>query len=66
MESDTATTVAILLSVSVGHLLNDMNQPFVPTIYPILKQSCRLLTMHRDGIQLAAAVGRLPGAKEWP
>lgn len=36
------TTLAILASLSVCHLLNDMNQSLVPAIYPILKQSYNL------------------------
>ena len=36
------TTFAILVSLSVCHLLNDMNQSLVPALYPILKQSYRL------------------------
>jgi MFS transporter, FSR family, fosmidomycin resistance protein len=33
------TTFAILASLSICHLLNDMNQSLVPAIYPILKES---------------------------
>ena len=33
------TTFAILISLSLCHFLNDMNQSLVPAIYPILKQS---------------------------
>jgi FSR family fosmidomycin resistance protein-like MFS transporter len=40
--SDTNTTFAILISLSVCHLLNDMNQSLVPAIYPILKDSYAL------------------------
>jgi len=36
------TTFAILVSLSVCHLLNDMNQSLVPAIYPILKDSYHL------------------------
>ena len=36
------TTFAILISLSVCHLLNDMNQSLVPAIYPILKDSYHL------------------------
>src|SRR5271169_5382661 len=36
------TTMAILVSLSVCHLLNDMNQSLVPAIYPILKDSYHL------------------------
>lgn len=39
---ETGTTFAILISLSVCHLLNDMNQSLVPAIYPILKQSYHL------------------------
>jgi MFS transporter, FSR family, fosmidomycin resistance protein len=38
----TNTTFAILVSLSVCHLLNDMNQSLVPALYPILKDSYRL------------------------
>ena len=40
--SETNTTLAILVSLSFCHLLNDMNQSLVPAIYPILKQSYNL------------------------
>ncbi len=40
--SDTNTTFAILVSLSVCHLLNDMNQSLVPALYPILKDSYQL------------------------
>jgi FSR family fosmidomycin resistance protein-like MFS transporter len=36
------TTFAILVSLSVCHLLNDMNQSLIPAMYPILKASYRL------------------------
>src|SRR6266545_2853444 len=36
------TTFAILVSLSVCHLLNDMNQSLVPALYPLLKDSYRL------------------------
>ncbi len=36
------TTFAILVSLSVCHLLNDLNQSLVPAIYPILKSSYHL------------------------
>jgi FSR family fosmidomycin resistance protein-like MFS transporter len=40
--SETSTTFAILVSLSLCHFLNDMNQSLVPAIYPILKQSYQL------------------------
>lgn len=40
--ADTNTTFAILISLSVCHLLNDMNQSLVPALYPILKDSYAL------------------------
>ncbi|MGE0226392.1 MAG: MFS transporter, partial [Acetobacteraceae bacterium] len=40
--ADSSTTLAILVSLSVCHLLNDMNQSLVPAIYPILKESYHL------------------------
>ena len=36
------TTFTILLSLSVCHMLNDLNQSLVPAIYPILKDSYHL------------------------
>ncbi|MGD0102877.1 MAG: MFS transporter [Rhodopila sp.] len=36
---ETTTTFAILISLSLCHFLNDMNQSLVPAIYPILKTS---------------------------
>ena len=41
------TTFAILVSLSVCHLLNDLNQSLVPAIYPILKDSIRLARRRR-------------------
>jgi MFS transporter, FSR family, fosmidomycin resistance protein len=35
-------TFAILVSLSVCHLLNDMNQSLVPALYPVLKDTYRL------------------------
>src|SRR6201985_2424688 len=40
--SSETTTFAILVSLSVCHLLNDMNQSLVPALYPILKDTYRL------------------------
>jgi FSR family fosmidomycin resistance protein-like MFS transporter len=40
--SDAGTTFTILVSLSLCHFLNDMNQSLVPAIYPILKQSYQL------------------------
>jgi FSR family fosmidomycin resistance protein-like MFS transporter len=40
--SDTDTTFAILISLSLCHFFNDMNQSLVPAIYPILKGSYQL------------------------
>jgi MFS transporter, FSR family, fosmidomycin resistance protein len=39
---DTGTTFAILVSLSVCHLLNDLNQSLVPALYPLLKTSYHL------------------------
>jgi FSR family fosmidomycin resistance protein-like MFS transporter len=36
------TTFAILVSLSVCHLLNDMNQSLVPALYPVFKETYRL------------------------
>jgi MFS transporter, FSR family, fosmidomycin resistance protein len=40
--AETNTTFAILVSLSVCHLLNDMNQSLLPATYPILKQAYHL------------------------
>ena len=40
--TESTTTFAILISLSLCHFLNDMNQSLVPAIYPILKESYRL------------------------
>jgi MFS transporter, FSR family, fosmidomycin resistance protein len=40
--STETTTFAILVSLSVCHLLNDLNQSLVPALYPILKDSYHL------------------------
>ncbi len=40
--SEASTTFAILISLSLCHFLNDMNQSLVPAIYPILKESYHL------------------------
>ncbi len=40
--AETDTTFAILISLSVCHLLNDMNQSLVPALYPILKDTYAL------------------------
>ncbi|MBN8900596.1 MAG: hypothetical protein J0H57_06130 [Rhodospirillales bacterium] len=40
--AEAGTTLAILVSLSVCHLLNDMNQSLVPALYPILKDSYHL------------------------
>jgi FSR family fosmidomycin resistance protein-like MFS transporter len=42
-QNDTAnTTFAILISLSLCHFFNDMNQSLVPAIYPILKETYHL------------------------
>ena len=38
-------TLSILLMVSMGHLLNDMFQSVIPSIYPIIKESLGLSFM---------------------
>ncbi len=40
--ADTNTTFAILVSLSICHTLNDLNQSLIPALYPILKTSYRL------------------------
>jgi FSR family fosmidomycin resistance protein-like MFS transporter len=37
-----SATFTILISLSLCHFLNDMNQSLVPAVYPILKQSYQL------------------------
>jgi FSR family fosmidomycin resistance protein-like MFS transporter len=39
---ETGTTFTILVSLSLCHFLNDMNQSLVPAIYPILKTTYQL------------------------
>src|ERR1700739_1098876 len=39
---DTGTTFAILVSLSVCHMLNDLNQSLVPALYPLFKSSYHL------------------------
>src|SRR2546430_2105985 len=41
-QADTGTTFAILVSLSVCHMLNDLNQSLVPALYPLLKSSYHL------------------------
>ena len=36
------TVFAVLIAISVSHLLNDTIQSVIPAIYPILKQSFQL------------------------
>ena len=45
--SYSGTTFPILLSLSLCHMLNDMNQSLVPAIYPVLKE-----TYHLDFAQI--------------
>jgi FSR family fosmidomycin resistance protein-like MFS transporter len=40
--AETGATFAILASLSVCHMLNDLNQSLVPALYPILKTSYNL------------------------
>jgi MFS transporter, FSR family, fosmidomycin resistance protein len=40
--SEANATFAILISLSLCHFLNDMNQSLVPAIYPVLKNSYQL------------------------
>src|SRR6476661_6906437 len=42
LHAQTGTTLTILVSLSLCHFLNDMNQSLVPAIYPILKDSYHL------------------------
>jgi FSR family fosmidomycin resistance protein-like MFS transporter len=39
---DTGTTFAILVSLSICHMLNDLNQSLLPALYPMLKTSYNL------------------------
>lgn len=45
-------TLSILLTVSMGHLLNDMFQSVIPSIYPIIKESLGLSFMQIGAITL--------------
>lgn len=56
-------TLSILLMVSMGHLLNDMFQSVIPSIYPIIKESLGLSFMQIGAITLTnqITVSLLPG-----
>lgn len=41
-QAEESTLFAILVALSVSHLLNDMIQSLIPAMYPILKESFRL------------------------
>lgn len=45
-------TLSILLMVSMGHLLNDMFQSVIPSIYPIIKESLGLSFIQIGAITL--------------
>ena len=45
-------TLSILLMVSMGHLLNDMFQSVIPSIYPIIKESLGLSFMQIGAVTL--------------
>jgi FSR family fosmidomycin resistance protein-like MFS transporter len=57
---DNSTTFAILVSLSVCHMLNDLNQSLVPALYPILKTSYQLdfaqIGMITLAVQLTASM----------
>jgi FSR family fosmidomycin resistance protein-like MFS transporter len=59
-QADTGTTFAILMSLSICHMLNDLNQSLVPALYPILKTSYRLdfaqIGMITLAVQLTASM----------
>lgn len=56
-------TLSILLMVSMGHLLNDMFQSVIPSIYPIIKESLGLSFMQIGAITLTNQItaSLLPG-----
>jgi FSR family fosmidomycin resistance protein-like MFS transporter len=41
-QAETGTTLAILVSLSVCHMLNDLNQSLIPALYPLLKATYQL------------------------
>ncbi|WP_425457895.1 MFS transporter [Aureimonas fodinaquatilis] len=47
------TTVAVLVAISISHMLNDLMQSVIPSIYPILKQDFALSFAQIGLIQLA-------------
>ncbi|MBW7840247.1 MAG: MFS transporter, partial [Chitinophagaceae bacterium] len=47
-----ATVYSILISISFSHLLNDMLQSLIPSIYPLLKDSFSLSFAQVGLIQL--------------
>ena len=44
--------ISVLLMVSMGHLLNDMFQAVIPSIYPMIKESLGLNFMQIGAITL--------------
>ena len=55
-------TLSILLMVSMGHLLNDMFQSVIPSIYPIIKESLGLSFMQIGAITLTNQSGSASSA----
>ena len=45
-------TMSVLLMVCIGHLLNDMFQSVIPSIYPMIKESLGLSFMQIGAITL--------------
>ena len=45
-------TFSVLLMVSLGHLLNDMFQSVIPSIYPMIKESLGLSFVQVGAITL--------------
>src|SRR3984957_852253 len=41
-QADAGATLAILVSLSVCHMLNDLNQSLIPALYPLLKTTYQL------------------------
>ncbi len=50
--------ISVLLMVSMGHLLNDMFQAVIPSIYPMIKESLGLSFMQYAGRSAVAVCGQ--------
>ena len=52
MNTKSKAATSVLLMVSMGHLLNDMFQSVIPSIYPMIKEALGLSFMQIGAITL--------------